>query len=98
MGTATYYGKKVEVRCVRFVAGGRAADIRRHQDEQNWPWTVQSFTVAVGPELDFGHCADADCDIDPRTDTCRICQVHHGEPCGYCGGRAFHTQTCEETR
>lgn len=38
-----------------------------------------------------GHERDEHCDVDPETDLCRACGVHHDEPCGHCGGRGFHT-------
>ena len=40
------------------------------------------------------HGSDADCDVDPETDACRQCGVHHGEACDSCGGRGFHEPDC----
>jgi hypothetical protein len=37
------------------------------------------------------HTKDEECDVDPATDLCRGCGVHHGEPCPVCAGRGFHT-------
>lgn len=45
-----------------------------------------------------GHTRDTDCTIDPRTDSCVVCGVHHGDACPLCGGRGFHTDTCEHQR
>ena len=36
------------------------------------------------------HTQDSDCSVDPVTDLCTVCGVHHGEPCEHCGGRGFH--------
>lgn len=44
----------------------------------------------------YPHTDDLDCDVDPETDTCRECGVHHGDPCPYCGGRGFCDPTCSE--
>jgi hypothetical protein len=44
---AYYNGQPVLVLCVRRVSGGTAADVKRHADATNWPWTVDSFTTAV---------------------------------------------------
>ena len=41
------------------------------------------------------HSIDAHCDVDPETDLCRICGVHHGDPCIDCDGRAFHLPNCD---
>jgi hypothetical protein len=40
------------------------------------------------------HECDEECDVDPTTDTCRVCGVHHGSPCPVCGGRGFHVDGC----
>jgi hypothetical protein len=40
------------------------------------------------------HRQDSDCDLNPETLICRICQVDHGAPCPACGGRAFHNTPC----
>jgi DNA-directed RNA polymerase subunit RPC12/RpoP len=42
------------------------------------------------------HEKDEDCDVDPSTDLCRACSVHHGAPCHLCGGRGFHKPVCPE--
>jgi hypothetical protein len=39
------------------------------------------------------HETDADCSLGPD-DCCLTCGVHHGEPCGECGGRGFHRDSC----
>lgn len=51
---AYYNGQPVLVLCVRRVSGGTAADVKRHADATDWPWTVDSFTTAacnLTPEL-----------------------------------------------
>lgn len=40
------------------------------------------------------HTTDADCSVDPATDVCTECGVHHGEPCRECGSAAFHEPDC----
>ena len=40
------------------------------------------------------HTKDEDCDVDPETDCCRVCGVHHAEPCPECGGCGFHRGAC----
>lgn len=40
------------------------------------------------------HTKDEDCCVDPETGSCRVCGVVHGEPCGSCGGEAFHRSGC----
>ena len=44
------------------------------------------------------HTRDSDCTLDPLTDTCHDCGVHHGEPCPECEGRGFHAPKCRELR
>lgn len=49
-----------------------------------------------GLDQNHGHEADADCDVDPATNECRVCGVDHGGPaCSVCGGVAFHRDGCE---
>lgn len=42
------------------------------------------------------HRRDSDCQghIDPKTDSCKVCGVYHGEPCPDCGGRGYHNEGC----
>lgn len=54
-------------------------------------------TTAMSSEANR-HTADEHCDVDPTTDMCRGCGVHHGEACGHCGGRGFHRDGCATTR
>jgi hypothetical protein len=42
------------------------------------------------------HATDADCTLLAGTHTCLVCSVYHGDPCGDCGGRAFHAEECPE--
>lgn len=52
---------------------------------------------AAEPELpDHGHTQDEDCQVDPNTDLCVVCGVHHWDPCVTCGGRGFHREDCPE--
>jgi hypothetical protein len=45
------------------------------------------------------HTKDEDCDVDPKTSTCRMCGVgHFGPPCVDCGKLAFHADGCPESR
>jgi hypothetical protein len=45
------------------------------------------------------HTKDEDCDVDPKTSTCRVCGVGHMEPrCVDCGKLAFHADGCPESR
>lgn len=41
------------------------------------------------------HTDDAHCTVGPD-DFCTGCGVHHGDPCGVCGGRGFHVEGCSE--
>jgi hypothetical protein len=41
------------------------------------------------------HTKDADCTVDPTTDSCRECGVYHGDPCPACDGRGFHVDGCD---
>lgn len=41
------------------------------------------------------HTDDAHCTVGPD-DFCTGCGVHHGDPCGVCGGRGFHAEGCPE--
>lgn len=44
---ARYGDHRVEILALRPVAGGVAADVRRHATETAWPWTVERFTTAA---------------------------------------------------
>ena len=44
------------------------------------------------------HLRDEHCDVDPRTDLCRVCRVIHGDPCSSCGQRAYHLFRCSILR
>jgi hypothetical protein len=39
------------------------------------------------------HEKDSDCTVG-ADDMCTACGVHHGDPCGACGGRGFHAVDC----
>lgn len=59
---------------------------------------IGSFTAAsLDPSARPDHNRDEDCDVDPATDLCRACGVHHGDPCVECGGRGFHKPGCSES-
>jgi len=59
---------------------------------------AQDHHEATGHAVDREHERDADCEVDPRTDSCRACGVYHGDPCPACGGRGFHVPDCSEAR
>ncbi len=40
------------------------------------------------------HSKDSDCTVDPKTECCTRCGVHHGEACPACAGRGFHNPGC----
>jgi hypothetical protein len=44
--------------------------------------------------MDIIHEKDADCTVDPQTDCCSVCGVHHGDECPECNGRGFHVAGC----
>ena len=53
---------------------------------------LQAFKQAQKQE----HTQDEHCTVDPNTDCCSGCGVHHAEPCRVCGGRGFHRPNCSE--
>ena len=48
----------------------------------------------VSVDVVMKHSQDSDCTVDPATDLCVGCGVHHGEVCEHCGGRGFHRDDC----
>lgn len=42
------------------------------------------------------HSSDFHCTLD-ATDTCIVCGVYHGDPCGDCGARGYHAPYCTLT-
>ena len=62
--------------------------------EKNIIAVVRDLTKGRTPPLWVQHSVDGDCSVDPVTDTCRGCGVHHGNPCPECTGRAFHRPGC----
>lgn len=52
--------------------------------------------IDLTPDSNLFHTIEFQCTVDPETDCCTECGVHHGTPCEECGGKAFHTPTCSE--
>ena len=52
---------------------------------------VESLLTPATP-----HTKDEDCTVGPDG-TCVLCGVSHRTPCSECGGRGFHTASCEES-
>jgi len=44
------------------------------------------------------HTRDENCIIDYGTNECTVCHAVHGDPCGHCGGTAYHKEVCPELR
>ena len=42
------------------------------------------------------HTQDADCTIDPDTDSCEHCGVDHSGDCPDCQGKGFHADSCPQ--
>lgn len=40
------------------------------------------------------HTQDGQCTV--REGECVVCNVWHGDPCAFCGRRAFHALACPE--
>lgn len=57
----------------------------------------QAAHVSAAGVVSIAHGRDADCTVDPETDTCTTCGVFHGDPCRLCGGRGFHKAGCGAT-
>ena len=59
-----------------------------------------AFTLTAGELAEamraagIPHDQDEHCTVDPSTDCCSVCGVHHVEPCVWCYGRAFHRPGC----
>jgi hypothetical protein len=43
------------------------------------------------------HTRDTDCTLDANA-CCVTCGVYHGDPCGECNGKGFHSHECSEMR
>lgn len=43
------------------------------------------------------HVVNSDCDVDPASNSCRLCGVDHGGDCRYCGPGGFHAFGCADS-